>query len=299
MNSPLMHVGAVIAPQKLRDALWRHSPENTAWRNGQATCPDCRRFGCKGQCGCTFGPGGKPCVGCSQPLDEFRFEDCEHARASRARSAPGGREAAHRAYREELVGAGESRVSWGECIAQVERVGCPHVTAAAARKPEAKGAILGAKHWWSEVRTRQPLLVLSSATGTGKSVAAAHLASKYAELRKWWVAQASGVMQSPLVWMQADEVARLALIPDATQAFLERAQRSELLVVDELSPAGAKAGLLALGELLRSRADSGRLTIVTTNATSAELEPLGAHVVDRLKRAHVVRVREESMRGKR
>lgn len=280
--------------------MFRNSPENVAWRNGKAVCPDCKRYGCRGQCGCRWGANWKPCVGCSQPLEEFRFEDCEHARACRARLEAGGKERAQREYRDTLAGAGLSRVSWGECVAQVERAGCPHVTAAAARRPEPKGAMPAGKHWFSEVRIRQPLVVFSSSPGTGKSVAAAHCAARFAELRRWWIDAPSGALQAPLVWMQGDEVARLALIPDATQALIERAERAEFLVIDEVGVQGAKAGLLALGQLIARRADSGRLTVITTNATSAEMkEPLGAHVVDRMKQAHVIRTKEESMRGKR
>ena len=280
-------------------SIFRNSPMNSAWRAGKAVCPDCQRFGCRGQCGCTFGPEGKRCAGCSAPLEDFTFEACEHARASRARIADRG-DAARKAYRDELLGAGVSRVSWGECIAQVERAGCPHLTAAAAKKPEPKKAIVGARQWFAEIRTRQPMLVLSGLTGAGKSVAAAHVAARYAELRKWWVDAPSGGHRSPLVWLMGDELARLALIPDNTADFIAKAEAAEFLVVDEVGTQGAKAGQLALAQLIARRADSGRLTVITTNANSAELsEPLGAHVVDRLKRAHVVKSNEPSMRGSR
>lgn len=269
------------------------TPERVAWAMGKAVCPECRRYSCRGQCGCG-------CQGCRKtPLEDWDSGACDVIREMRAGRTPEGLEAQRKAYRDAIAGVNASRSSWGECAAQVERAGCPHLTAAAARKPEQRRVLDGAKRWWTDAKARTPLMLLTDETGTGKSVAAAHVAMKFAESRQWWVSQPSGAMASPLVWMVGDELATRALLSDDDYALIQRAERAEFLVIDEVGCSGAKAGLLALGQLIARRADSGRLTVVTTNAAGVELaQALGAHVVDRLKTGFIVKTQEKSGRGR-
>ena len=269
------------------------SDSRKAWAAGTATCPECRRFGCRGQCGC-------PCKGCkTTPVEGWSSNNCDVVSDMRERATDEGRAAQRKRYSDALAGRDEAAVSWGECVAQVERVGCPHHILTTARKPEPRFSLDGAKLWWGKHRGSKPALLLSSVTGRGKTVAAAHLAIKFAEQRKWWVGQPSGPMRAPLVWVDADVIARLSLIPDNTEELLERAGGCEFLIVDEVPAQGGKAGLLALGQLIARRIDSGKPMIVTTNADGATLrEALGAHVVDRLKNAHLVKDPDaKSMRG--
>lgn len=275
----------------MRDFYVDGSTARVAWAEGRATCPECKRVGCRGQCGC-------PCRSCKEtPVASWTSSDCDVIRDMRRRQTPEGREEVREEYRAQLAGRSIERVSWGECVAQVERSGCPHETVRAARAPQPWPAMASAKDWWSRVRGAKPTILFSGGTGVGKSVAAAHLCAKFAEARKWWTSAATGSSNMPLVWFDAGELARQALLRDVDQYLIQRAEVAEMLVVDELGVSGAKSGLLALGQLLARRIDSGRLTIITTNASGETLkEPLGAHVVDRMKRAHVVKLDEKSRR---
>jgi len=222
---------------------------------------------------------------------------CDVIRDMRERATPEGREAQRKAYLDGVSSRDTGRVTWGECVSQVERVGCPHHVLSVARRPEARLTSEGAKHWWNVARGGKPTLLLSGDTGTGKSVAAAWCAIKYAEARKWWVNQPSGPAKATLVWIPADNLARLSLLRDEDEALLEQAGACEFLVVDELGALGGKAGLLALAQLLARRIDSGKPLVITTNTSGEELQvALGRHVVDRLKTAHIVKSAEKSMR---
>lgn len=268
------------------------SDARRAWAAGKATCPECRRFGCRGQCGCSCGS----CKG--TPLDAWEPGCCDVIREMRERRTPEGRAAWVQRYRNEVSGHTDNQVSWGECVAQVERVGAPHFTLTVARKPEPRTALDGAKQWWTRLRGGKPTLLLSGTTGCGKSVAAGWVAIKFAEARRWWVGQPSGPMPTALVWLDAEEVTRLNLLREEDEALLERAAAAEFLVIDDLGALGGKAGLLAMSQLVARRIDSGKPLVVTTNTSGAELAiALGRHVVDRLKLAHVVKLDEKSMRG--
>lgn len=279
------------------DEFYTHGTDaNNVWRAGRATCPECKRLGCRGQCGC-------PCRGCKEtPVESYDFGDCDMVREMRRRAelrqTKAGIEELRQEYRRQLTGSAESRVSWGECIAQVERAGCPHETAAFARKPLPSPVLEQAKHWWATGRGGKPVMLMSGGTGTMKSVTAAHLAAKFAELRKWWVSAATGATRAPLVWMRADEVSSQALLSERDREFIEKAEMTEMLVLDELSVRGAKAGLDAVARIIARRVDAGRLTVITTNAASSDslAETLGSHVADRLKRSKVIKTGDESRR---
>lgn len=269
------------------------TPQRIAWQGGAANCPECQRYGCRGQCGCG-------CASCkaTKPTD-WTAGDCDVIREIRERSTPEGREAQRKDYLDGVTSRDAKRVTWGECVAQVERVGAPHHVLSVARKPDSRFTLEGAKRWWNITRSGKPTLLLSGDTGTGKSVAAAWCAIKYAEARHWWISKPTGDARVPLVWIPADNIARLSLLRDEDEALLERAGAAELLVVDELGAMGGKAGLLALAQLLARRIDSGKPLVVTTNTSGEELSvALGRHVVDRLRTAHVVKSTEKSQRGR-
>ena len=267
------------------------SDSRRAWEAGTATCPECRRYGCRGQCGCR-------CESCKKtPVASWTSGDCDIIRERRACATPEGKAQWLKDYREGVAGVNSKDVTWGECVAQVERAGCPHHVLAVARRPEAKMTSDGAKHWWNVARSGKPTLLLSGTTGTGKTVAAAWCAIKYAEARKWWVGQATGENRIPLVWIPADNLARLSLLRDEDEALIERAGAAEFLVVDELGAMGGKAGLLALAQLIARRVDSGKPLVITTNTSGEELATaFGRHVVDRMRTAHLVKSAEKSMR---
>lgn len=268
------------------------SASRVAWREGKATCPDCRRYGCRGQCGCG-------CDSCRKtPLESWDAGCCDVIREMRERSTPEGREAWFRRYRAG-VGAAPSDVSiWREAVTQVLRAGCPPGIAETARRPEPRLAMESARHWWNAMRGGKPAVCFTGGTGTGKTVAAAWLAVKWAAQRKWWVGQPSGTMKPPLVWLVADDLARLSLLRDDDEQLIEMAGAAEFFVCDELPAIGGKAGLLALTQLLCRRLDSRKPLLITTNAKGKELSiALGAHFADRLKAAHLIEAGTHSMRG--
>lgn len=268
------------------------SDARKAWAAGRATCPECRRFGCRGQCGCS-------CASCkATAVSAWEPGACDIIRDMRSRATAEGRATWLKGYRDELAGRSVEQVTWGECVAQVERVGVPHLTLTFARRPEANPALEGAKSWWNRTRAAKPSLLLSGSSGSGKSVAAAWCAIKYAEARRWWLGQPSGPLPNALVWLDAEEVTRLNLLRDEDESLVDRAGSADLLIVDDLGALGGKAGLLAMSQLLARRMDSGKPLVVTTNTSGAELSvALGRHVVDRLKLAHVVKLDEKSRRA--
>ncbi len=277
------------------ERVWKNTPHQNAWRAGEVPCPECARPGCRGQCGCV-------CEGCkSTPVDAWVPECCEVIRDIRERSTPEGAAAQRARYLEEARGRKGDRVTWGQCAFQIERAGAPHESVAAAKEPKSNRVLEFSKHWWSEKRRSHPALVLADDTGVGKTVAAAHLAMKFAQVRRWWVNQPSGgAPREAFVWLKADELASHALLTDEDQANIAAAEKCELLVIDEVPVIGQAAGLQAVARVLAHRLDSGRLMILTTNATGLQFKTaLGPHVVDRMKNAWVMTKKsgEPSKRG--
>lgn len=167
-------------------------------------------------------------------------------------------------------------------------------------------AIAGAREWITTPRAeRKSALVLTGKTGTGKTVAAAWIATRFAMFRRWWQGQPSGTpTHTPLAWIHGPTVTQVAgFMPDDVEAQIERAVGAELLIIDEVEVTGGKAGLLAMASLITRRYDAGRFTVVTTNAGREQLaDGLGTHVADRLMSSAVVAVTAESSfrsRGKK
>lgn len=162
-------------------------------------------------------------------------------------------------------------------------------------------AIAGTREWASTPRgERRACLVLMGATGTGKSVAAAWTASRFAQQRRWWQGQPSGsTPRAAFCWLHGPSVTTEAgFLADDVEARFQAALGAELLVVDEVEISGGKVGLLKLASLLTQRFDSARWTVITTNAAGAQLaDGFGSHVADRLMASHVVACRSKvSMR---
>lgn len=267
--------------------------ERRAWAEGRATCPECQRVGCRGQCTCS-------CNGCQQThVTAWTSSVCDVMREFEERRSPEGRAAQRAAYRDELLRAG-GPVGLGECAAHVAKAGAPPLVVGHARRADLqREAIAGARVWFdAEPTARKPVLVLSGATGTGKSVAAAWVCLRYASRRRWWQGQPSGPVRPALVWLHGPAVTQVFLVLSDLQARIDDAERADLLVVDELEVTGGKAGLHAMASLLGRRFDAGRSTVITTNAvSSAVAEGLGSHVADRLLASHVVACRSrQSMR---
>ena len=275
--------------------IFKDTPHQNAWRAGEVPCPLCTRMGCRGQCSCS-------CNGCkTTPPDAWTSDSCNVLADIRERATPEGREAQRKRYIEECNSRKVDRVTWGQCVYQIERAGVPHETCAAAKEPKPYRRLECPKHWWFEKRRSHPTLLLADDTGVGKSVAAAHVAMKFAQLRRWWVNQPSGaVSHEAFVWFDAAQLATHALLTDEDQALIAAAERCEMLVIDEVPAAGQAAGLQALARVIAHRIDSGRLMVLTTNANGLQIKnALGPHVVDRMKRAWAVTKKsgEQSKRG--
>lgn len=189
---------------------------------------------------------------------------------------------------------------------ELRRCGVPLKVLADMRSPKfdtTLESIAGTRDWAAKKREeRAGCLVLAGATGTGKSVAAAWTASRFAATRRWWQTDPTGAApRAAFVWLHAPSVTtEVGFLSDDVEARLQAAVSAELLVVDEVEAKGGKAGLLKLASLLAQRFDSGRWTVVTTNAGLPQLvDPLGSHVADRLNASHVVACRSKaSLRAK-
>jgi hypothetical protein len=201
---------------------------------------------------------------------------------------------------------GEAQAPSAAVVAR-EHVRCrvPEAVLVAVRSADmTREAIAGAREWITTPRTeRKSALMLTGVTGTGKTVAAAWIATRFALFRRWWQGQPSGTpTHTPLVWLHGPTVTQVAgFLPDDVEARVEAAVGAELLIVDELEVTGGKSGLLAMASLITRRYDSGRFTVITTNAGREQLaEGLGQHVADRLGSSCVVAIKgKASMRSKK
>lgn len=186
---------------------------------------------------------------------------------------------------------------------ELARARVPEPVLAVARKADVtKEAIAGAREWVTTPRgDRKVALLLTGATGVGKTVAAAWVAQRFALFRRWWQGQPSGTATHvAFAWLHGPSVTKEAIVPDDVEAQIEAAVGAELLVVDELEVVGAKAGLLAMASLLTRRYDAGRFTVLTTNAGREQIaEGLGSHVADRLGSSHVVACKGKSLRARK
>lgn len=273
--------------------------------SSDGVCRECNRPLCQGQCACPGLSHDRPCKGCkSTPLERWTPDACDIVADMRARATPEGREAQRLAYREEAQAramATENRTEWGETAAPVERLGVPHLTVRAARKPDVRGPVAAALHWFNVERGAKPAVALCGSTGIGKSVAAAHVLMKYGTLRPWWKNQPSGQSKPSALWVYAPQLQSLTMLRDDDDRLIEASLRCDFLVLDEVASEMADAGGRAFRALVAKRLDSGRLTVFTTNMSAeAFSEAMGVHVGSRLRAVASIPkfTSQDSRRGK-
>lgn len=276
----------------------------SAFAEHPIACFLCQRSGCQGQCNCPGLTYDKPCEGCKKtPLHLWTLDVCDIVKDMRERLSPGGREAQQARYAlEARTRAGQADVepAWAECAAPVERLGVPHASVAAARRPSDTKAFTETRHWLYDLRQKTPALLLSGITGAGKTVAAAWACMRWGQMRPWWRNQPSGAPnRSAVCWIYSSTVQGLTMLRPVDDALLAAALGCELLVLDELGLEKGAAGDLAFRTLLSRRLDSGLPLIITTNlAGEAFAGVVGANVVSRLKaNAYAPKLGTESKRA--
>jgi len=169
------------------------------------------------------------------------------------------------------------------------RLGCPRRCVDAVRSPRAEPALKKARDFsydaaWS--------LVLLGGPGTGKSTAATWLCFQYTTRQNARRVQ----------WVDASTASQRQLYGEEADVRRAIARKTDILVIDDVLTDGRlklnPAWLAWLEDVLGSRADNSLKTIVTSNASKAELESrLTPRLVDRLRMGMWFGTGDESMRG--
>lgn len=190
------------------------------------------------------------------------------------------------------------RLSDVDALEKVTRAGAPAEATQSLRevlagKPPGK-AMEAALNWYAGIRLKRPLLALMGPTGCGKSTASARAAMEFAAEWPWNSQAGGGSQREPLVWLNAEEVARLqAWQRDGARQY-DEALHARLLVIDDVGHEDIRPAIAAMSDLLMRRIDARRATVLSTNLRGkAFTTRYGRPVTDRLKTRAVMPELEE------
>lgn len=199
------------------------------------------------------------CTGNSCVLEEFR-----------ALKKPGGREAAREAYAEQLrARAAELDRGTGDrdLPHKLQQLGVPYACISALNAPVETRSLAAARRFCTDKFCL--LLTLQGAAGVGKSVAAAYVLREFARSYPW-NNQPTGTA-APAAFVAAAEFTRVSHFDQADHERLRALAACKLLVLDDMGNEGSAVGRTTLLDLLKTRFDAGRRTVLTTNLTRAAL----------------------------
>lgn len=129
-------------------------------------------------------------------------------------------------------------------------------------------------------------LYLAGPPGVGKSFAAGWVLFEYARTFPWDTLPSGYGVREPIAYCDAAEVATSTLTTDALEAKLEQLANARLVVVDDLPEAGTPTGRQRLANLLCSRLDAQRATVVTANLAPGVMgKEYGSRLEDRMRQA--------------
>lgn len=156
------------------------------------------------------------------------------------------------------------------------------------RKFDDNGSMRAARDWMVDVRAW--CLVLIGGTGCGKSTAAA------------WAAHQRLMRNFGVQWVDCVKQCEAPMYGVAAEHRRWQCRTTHTLVLDDLGSGRREREsdfwLAWLDDVIGSRANDNKRTIVTTNRTVAELGAwLGPRLVDRLNAGTIVSTSEKSMRG--
>ena len=157
-----------------------------------------------------------------------------------------------------------------------------------------------AEEWWAGDKGKKPTLVLAGPTGVAKSTAAAWVALKWGEQWPWNEQPSGGKQPQPFVWLDGVALQRIGGFDSNAAVMLDACDSADLLIIDDAANEGTRQAIQAVSDVVRSRIERRRLTVLTTNVVSeAFRQRYGVPLADRLRHtAEAPDLRhEKSMRG--
>jgi hypothetical protein len=238
-----------------------------------------------------------------QQMPNCTGSPCAVSEEWRQCSTKEGRDAWMARYRLELAGkaqASDAGPSRQDSLRWLHSLGLPGAPLSAATNPNRKKpAMAAAERWWTGNRSLTPALVLPGPVGVGKSTAACWVCLEWASSFNWRD-RPTGDNIIPLAWMDNSALTKIGGFDGASAHLLDVAERAHLLVLDDAGKEHTRPAIEALTDVLRSRIDNRRLTVLTTNATGADFRKrYGEALADRLRAESVFADlrNEKSMRG--
>lgn len=154
---------------------------------------------------------------------------------------------------------------------KLQQLGVPADAIMRSRQPLHTGAISAAMRFRDADRSLFSVLLLAGERGVGKTVAAAWVLGKAAGEYAWNEMASGGVQHPPFVWAHASEVTSETDFGRVSPEWLEGLKRCRLLVLDDLGREGTPVGRTALRDVLVTRLEHRRPTVLTSNLKLDEL----------------------------
>lgn len=148
---------------------------------------------------------------------------------------------------------------------RLQRLGVPTDAIIGLRKASSTAAIASAKRWEGVPRHLARTLLLAGPRGIGKTVAAAYVLAGYVRKHDWNSAPSGGKTHPPFVWACASEVTAVTDFGRVAPEWVEGLKACQLLVLDDLGEDGTVPGVAALADVLKTRHEKHRATVITTN----------------------------------
>lgn len=178
----------------------------------------------------------------------------------------------------------------GHAMRRLKSAGVPAEYLNDARRdfPSKAKSRIAAEAWWAGDKGQKPALVLCGDTGVAKSTTAAWAALQWAT--QWtWQGPSGGKQTAPVVWLGGLELQRIGGFDANAALMLDAAEATSLLVIDDAGREGNRPAIQALSDVVQSRCDKRRLTVISANTTGeAFRQRYGIPLADRLRACAVI-----------
>jgi DNA replication protein DnaC len=187
-----------------------------------------------------------------------------------------------------------------ETFRRLHGLGVPSMAVEALKGAKDTATMRAAKSFCSGPFSRAPALVLMGPPGTGKTTAAAEVLRDFAHA--WdWNGQPSGITRQPCMFVEARRLTAVSEFNAEHQTWVEAMKNTRLLVLDDVGDEGTPSGRGMLTDIVLTRIDRGRRTVLTGNLLPEPLaQRYGAALFDRFRSVALMPnlFNERSMRGR-
>lgn len=215
--------------------------------------------------------------------------ECAVLREFRHLRTPEGREKLREDYLDQLrfrVGVLEQGGDASDLAMHVQKMGVPVKVITALRAPTPTSALEAAREF-SASKTLRFLLLLGPA-GVGKSVAAGWVLKDFGR-RYPWNSQPTRGDRPPAMFVEAKRLTRMSAFDSNDSAWLADLMNAQVLVMDDAGDEGTSIGRDAFIDLLLTRYDRERKTIITSNLTGTAFKArYGSALGDRIRETGLV-----------